>query len=71
VNTTKLDWNDKEIARDVEKILRNEAADPRKIVEALIDKVRDLSVERDEETNKALRLAGEGMLEDGNDGKGR
>jgi hypothetical protein len=68
VNMTKLDWNDKEIARDVEKILRNDAADPRMIVEALIDKVRDLSIERDEESNKALRLA-EGMLEDGNDGK--
>lgn len=65
---SKLDWGDKEVARDIEKVLKNNAADPRMIVEALIDQVRDLSIEREEETNKALRLAGLGLMEDGNDG---
>lgn len=65
---SKLDWGDKEIAKDIEKVLKNNAADPRMIVEALIDKVRDLSVEREQETNKALRSEGLGLMEDENDG---
>jgi hypothetical protein len=65
---SKLDWGDKEIAKELEKILRHHAADPRMIVEALIDKVNELSNEREEESNKLLRQAGEGLLEDGNEG---
>jgi hypothetical protein len=65
----KMDWSDKEVAKDLEKILRHHAADPRMIVEALIDKVNELSNERQEETSKLLRLAGEGLVEDGNEGR--
>jgi hypothetical protein len=64
----KLDWGDKEIARQIEKVFRHPDADPRRITEALLDKICQLTNQQTEESNKQVRMDRNGLKEDGNDG---